>query len=42
MYGQRHSKSVLEATRTQLRAAEIANEGITLEYDSETAELLLK
>ena len=28
------SKSVLEATRTQLRAAEIANEGITLEYDS--------
>ena len=28
------SKSVLEATRTQLKAAEIANEGITLEYDS--------
>ena len=28
------SKSVLEATRAQLRAAEIANEGITLEYDS--------
>ena len=27
-------KSVLEATRTQLKAAEIANEGITLEYDS--------
>ena len=28
------SKSVLDATRVQLRAAEIANEGITLEYDS--------
>ena len=28
------SKSVLEATRAQLKAAEIANEGITLEYDS--------
>ena len=28
------SKSVLEATRSQLKAAEIANEGITLEYDS--------
>ena len=28
------SKSVLDATRTQLKAAEIANEGITLEYDS--------
>ena len=28
------SKSVLEATRAQLRASEIANEGITLEYDS--------
>ena len=28
------SKSVLEATRAQLRAAEIANEGISLEYDS--------
>ena len=27
-------KSVLEATRSQLKAAEIANEGITLEYDS--------
>jgi outer membrane protein len=25
---------VLEATRAQLKAAEIANEGITLEYDS--------
>ena len=28
------SKSVLEATSAQLKAAEIANEGITLEYDS--------
>ena len=28
------SKSVLDATRAQLEAAEIANEGITLEYDS--------
>ena len=28
------TKSVLEATRAQLKAAEIANEGITLEYDS--------
>ena len=28
------SKSVLQATRAQLKAAEIANEGITLEYDS--------
>ena len=28
------SKSVLQATKAQLRAAEIANEGITLEYDS--------
>jgi len=28
------SKSVLEATKAQLNAAEIANEGITLEYDS--------
>ncbi len=28
------SKSVLNATRAQLKAAEIANEGITLEYDS--------
>jgi outer membrane protein len=25
---------VLEATKAQLKAAEIANEGITLEYDS--------
>ena len=28
------SKSLLEATKVQLKAAEIANEGITLEYDS--------
>ena len=28
------SKSVLEAIKAQLKAAEIANEGITLEYDS--------
>ena len=28
------SQSVLAATKAQLRAAEIANEGITLEYDS--------
>ena len=28
------SKSVEEATKAQLKAAEIANEGITLEYDS--------
>ena len=28
------SKSVLLATKSQLKAAEIANEGITLEYDS--------
>ena len=28
------SESVLKATEAQLKAAEIANEGITLEYDS--------
>ena len=28
------SKSILQATKSQLKAAEIANEGITLEYDS--------
>ena len=28
------SKSILKATIAQLKAAEIANEGITLEYDS--------
>ena len=27
-------RSVVEATKAQLKAAEIANEGITLEYDS--------
>ena len=30
----RSSEGVLEATRAQLKAAEIANEGITLEYES--------
>ena len=28
------SKSILDATTAQLKAAEIANEGITLEYDT--------
>ncbi len=28
------SESVLKATQSQVKAAEIANEGITLEYDS--------
>ena len=28
------SQSVLESTRAQVKASEIANEGITLEYDS--------
>ena len=28
------SKSVLESIRSQVKAAEIANEGITLEYES--------
>jgi outer membrane protein len=28
------TKGVLQATKAQLKAAEIANEGITLEYDS--------
>ena len=28
------SKGILDATRAQLKAAEIANEGITLEYDA--------
>ena len=28
------SKSILKSTKSQLQAAEIANEGITLEYDS--------
>ena len=35
------SKSVLKATRAQLKAAEIANEGITLEYDSGNARTTL-
>tara|TARA_Y100001960_G_scaffold297168_1_gene343316 strand:+ start:15 stop:1298 length:1284 start_codon:yes stop_codon:yes gene_type:complete len=30
----RSSKSVLDSTRSQVKAAEIANEGITLEYES--------
>ena len=33
-WGDQSSKSVLRATKAQLKAAEIANEGITLEYDS--------
>ena len=32
------SKSILISTAAQLKAAEIANEGITLEYDSGTQE----
>ncbi len=36
------SKSVLEATKAQLKAAEIANEGITLEYDSGNARTTLE
>ena len=36
------SKSVLDATRAQLKAAEIANEGITLEYDSGSARSTLE
>ena len=36
------SKSVLEATKAQLKAAEIANEGITLEYDSGSARTTLE
>ena len=36
------SKSVLEATRAQLKAAEIANEGITLEYDSSNSRTTLE
>jgi len=30
----RSSRSILQATKSQVKAAEIANEGITLEYDS--------
>ena len=36
------SKSILEATRAQLKAAEIANEGITLEYDSSNTRTTLE
>ena len=36
------SKSVLEATRAQLKAAEIANEGITQEYDSSNTRTTLE
>ena len=36
------SKSVLEATAAQLKAAEIANEGISLEYDSGNARTTLE
>jgi outer membrane protein len=36
------SKSVLRATRAQLKAAEIANEGITLEYDSSNTRTTLE
>lgn len=35
-------KGVLEATKSQLKAAEIANEGITLEYDSGNARTTLE
>ena len=36
------SKSVLDATKAQLKAAEIANEGITLEYDSSSTRTTLE
>ena len=36
------SKSVLQARRAQLKAAEIANEGITLEYDSSNTRTTLE
>ena len=36
------SKSVLQATRAQLKAAEIANEGITLEYNSSNTRTTLE
>ena len=36
------SKSVLQATRAQLKAAEIANEGITLEYDASNTRTTLE
>ncbi len=36
------SRSVLDATKAQLKAAEIANEGITLEYDSGSSRTTLE
>ena len=36
------SKGVLDATTAQLRAAEIANEGITLEYDTGNKRTILE
>ncbi len=36
------SKSVLESIRSQVKAAEIANEGITLEYESGTSRTTLE
>tara|TARA_Y100000590_G_scaffold468948_1_gene653998 strand:+ start:1315 stop:2643 length:1329 start_codon:yes stop_codon:yes gene_type:complete len=36
------SKGVLESTRSQVKAAEIANEGITLEYESGTSRTTLE
>ena len=36
------SKGILEATTAQLKAAEIANEGITLEYDSGNRRTILE
>ena len=36
------SESVLKATQSQVKAAEIANEGITLEYDSRNARTTLE
>ena len=36
------SKSVLESVRSQVKAAEIANEGITLEYESGTSRTTLE
>ena len=36
------SKSVLDSIETQVKAAEIANEGITLEYESGTSRTTLE
>ena len=36
------SKGVLDATESQLKAAEIANEGITLEYDTGNERTILE